>query len=351
MNYLRDKADKLLIFGIAYTMTALIFFNTLNYTLPFVLAFICAYIIRRPTMYLSSKFKLNRAVSTLITTVLFFAIIISVLSWGLTQLAQEAMNLGKNAQDYINLYMDEIVAAVNNLGNFYQNLDPSILSAIENNFSSSITKLSNSTVAITGKVLTVLLNIVASVPYIIMVIIFTMLATYFIAKDMSAARDKLITFIPEDQEERLLSVMTESKRMLGNYFKSYGALIGLTFVETLIVFLVFKIKYAFLLSLLSAVFDILPILGMGAIYVPLALIYMFVYKDFFIGTGILVAYLVIIVIRQIVEPKIVSSSLGIHPVAVLAAIFIGLKANGFLGMIFCIFMVVLYTVFRKVRIL
>jgi sporulation integral membrane protein YtvI len=351
MNYLKDKAEKMLIFGIVYTMTVLLFFNTLDYTLPFVLAFICAYIIRRPTIYLISTFKLNKVVSTLITTVLFFAVIISVLSWGLTQLAQEAMNLGKNAQDYINLYLDEIMAAVNNLGNFYQNLDPSILSAIENNFSSSITKLSNATVAITGKALSILLNAVASVPYIIMVVVFTMIATYFIAKDMSAARDKLIGYIPEGQEERLLSVMTESKRMLGSYFKSYGAVIGLTFVETLIVFLLFKVKYAFLLSLLSAAFDILPILGMGAIYVPLALIYMFVYHDFFIGIGILVAYLVIIIIRQVVEPKIVSSSLGIHPVAVLAAIFIGLKANGFLGMIFCIFMVVLYTVFRKVDII
>ncbi|MBP1744286.1 MAG: hypothetical protein H6Q58_1264 [Firmicutes bacterium] len=351
MNYLKDKADRLLIFGIAYTMTALIFFNTLDYTLPFVLAFICAYIIRRPTMYLCSRFRLNKVASTLITTVLFFAIIISVLTWGFTQLAQEAMILGKNAQDYINLYLDEIMSVVNNLGNFYQNIDPSILSAIENNFSSSITKLSNATVSVTGRALSMLLNAVASVPYIIMVIVFTMMATYFIAKDMSAAKDKLIGIIPEGQEERLLSVVRESKKMLGSYFKSYGAVIGLTFVETLAVFLLFKIKYAFMLSLLSAVFDILPILGMGAIYVPLALIYMFAYNDFFIGIGILVAYVVIVVIRQIVEPKIVSSSLGIHPVAVLAAIFIGLKANGFLGMIFCVFMVVLYTVFRKVGIL
>jgi sporulation integral membrane protein YtvI len=282
--------------------------------------------------------------------VLFFAIIISVLSWGLTQLAQEAMYLGKNAQDYINLYLDEIVAAANNLGNIYQNLDPSMLSAIENNFSSSITKFSNATVGITGKALTILLSAVASVPYIIMVVVFTMLATYFIAKDMSAAREKLIGILPEGQEERLLSVMAESKKMLGSYFKSYGTLIALTFAETLVVFLFFNVKYAFLLSLLSAVFDILPILGMGTIYIPLALIYMFVYHDFFIGIGILVAYLVIVIIRQVVEPKIVSSSLGIHPVAVLAAIFIGLKANGFLGMIFCIFMVVFYTVFKKVGI-
>lgn len=351
MNHLKDRFDRLLIFAIAYTLIIIIFFNTLDYTLPFVLALICAYIIKKPTMYLCTRFKLSKVASTLITTILFFAVILAVLSWGFTQLAQEAMNLGKNAQEYINFYMKDILATVDNIGIYYQNIDPSILSAIENNFSSSITKFSNATVSVTGKALTMLLNLVASVPYIIMVIIFTMLATYFIAKDMSAAKEKLIHLIPVGQEEKLFSVVAESRKMLISYFKSYGAIIGLTFIETLVVFLVFKIKYAFILSLLSAIFDILPILGMGAIYVPLALIYFFIYKNYFVAAAILVAYAVIIIIRQIVEPKIVSSSLGIHPVAILAAIFIGLKANGFLGMIFCIFMVVLYTVFRKVGIL
>lgn len=351
MDSLKDKADRLIIFAITYTLAALIFFRTLDYTLPFVLAFICAYIIRRPTVYLCSKFKLRKATSSLVTTVVFFAVIISGLSWGLTQLAQEAVNLGKNAHDYINLYMKDIVAAFDNIGQFYQNIDPSILAAIESNFSTSITKFSNATVTLTGNALTMLLNLVASVPYILMVIVFTMLATYFFTKDFSAAKTRLIGIIPAGKEEKLSSVLSETRRMLGNYAKSYGTVIGITFVETLAVFLIFRVKYAFMLSLLCAVFDILPVLGVGAIYVPVALVSLLVYKNYFAGIGILVAYMAVVVIRHIVEPKIMSSSLGIHPVAILAAIFIGLKANGFLGMIFCIFMIVFYTIFRKVGIL
>lgn len=350
MNFLKERFDRLVIFVITYTLAALIFYRTLDYTLPFVLAFVCAYIIRRPTLYLCSRFRLKRATASLITTVVFFAVIISVLSWGLTQIAQEAVNLGKNTQNYIDMYMADIVRMADNLGNFYHNLDPSILSAIESNFSSSMTKLSNATVAVTGKALTMLLNLVASIPYILMVVVFTMLATYFFIKDMSAARTKLIEVIPEGKEEKLLSVVRESRRMLGSYFKSYGAVIGITFVETLVVFLVFRVKYAFMLSILTGIFDILPILGVGTVYVPVALISMFVFNNYFAGIGILIAYVVVVVIRHIVEPKIVSSSLGIHPVAVLAAIFIGLKAGGFTGMIFCMFLVVIFTVFRKVGI-
>jgi len=113
----------------------------------------------------------------MISTIIFFASILSLLSWGLMQLAQEAVSLGRNAHDYITLNLNEILKAFDSFGNFYQNLDPSILSPVENNVSSSITKLSNATVSITGTALAILLNLVASVSYILLVIVFTMLAT------------------------------------------------------------------------------------------------------------------------------------------------------------------------------
>ncbi|MHC1719099.1 MAG: sporulation integral membrane protein YtvI [Clostridiaceae bacterium] len=351
MNSLIERFDKLIIFVIVYTMVFIIFFKTLGYTLPFVLAFIVAYIIKRPTRYLKDKLKLKSSVSSLITTLSFFTIFVSLLTWIAVMLAQEAVTLAKNSQVYVTMYKDNFMELAHNLSAFYQNMDPSLISTIENNLSSSITNISNISVSLTGKALAFLISMAASIPYVLMVIIFTTLATYFFAKDISFAKKKLIEIIPDDKEDKFFSVVHESKIMLFNYAKSYGAIIGLTFVETLIVFVVLKVQYAFILSLLSGLFDLLPILGMGAIYVPTALIYIFIFKQYIVGIAILIAYVVIIIIRQIVEPKIVSSSLGIHPVAILAAIFIGLKANGFAGMIFCIFLVVLYTVFRKVEIL
>ena len=68
--------------------------------------------------------------------------------------------------------------------------------------------------------------------------------------------------------------------MLVNYLVSYMTIIGITFVETLIVFLVFKVKYAIILTIICACFDILPILGIGAIYIPLALLYFFLFKSY-----------------------------------------------------------------------
>lgn len=351
MGIILKKFDNFLLFIIIYSFTFVIFFRTLSYTLPFVLALICALIIKRPTELLTNKLKLKKSVASIITTLIFFALILTLLTIGITQISQEAYLLGKNLQNYISVNSNILIQSFENLKIYYNNLDPYIISTIENNFTNFVTELSNMTVLISGKFFTGFLGILGSIPYILTVIVFTMLATYFFVKDITSAKNKILNLFPEDKSEQIFLFIYETKKMLFNYLASYMTIIGVTFVETLIVFLIFKVKYAIILTILCACFDILPILGIGAIYIPLALLYFFLFKSYITAAGIIISYVIISIIRQIIEPKIVSSSLGIHPVATLAAIFIGLKANGLSGMLFCIFMVIFYNVLKKVDII
>lgn len=351
MHEIIDKFDKLIVFFIVYTIIFFVFFSTLNYTLPFVLALLFALILRKPTEFLIRKLKVNSSLASLISTITLFTIITILLSWGVTILMQEAIQLGKNTQLYISKNSTTIYDSLDNFKQYYTNLDPNIISTLEKNFSSYITKLSNITVQVTGKIVSTLISFLAAIPYILMVVLFTLLTTYFFTKDMTSCKNKLLNILSDHKTNKISYVFSETKRMLGNYLLSYLLIIGLTFLETLIVFLVFKVKYAVMLSIICAVADILPILGIGAIYIPLAIIYFFFIKNYIAAFGIIISYVLVSVIRQIIEPKIVSSSLGIHPVAVLAALFIGLKANGLSGIVFCIFLVVFYNIFKKVDIL
>jgi len=94
----------------------------------------------------------------------------------------------------------------------------------------------------------------------------------------------------------------------------------------------------------------MPVLGPGTVLIPTGTIFI-ISGDYIRGIGIYATYLVILVVRQILEPKVVSSSLGIYPLAVIIAIFVGLKAFGFIGMIFTLFLVVFYVVLQKVGVL
>lgn len=343
------RLDRLIIFFVIYTIVYLVFFNTLTYTLPFVLAFIFAFILQRPTRYLVEKLKFKNGLASIITTLLFFSIIATMLSLTITSLINELYQLGKNTQQY---FMDTSIIShlLNNIKDYYNNLDPSVLSTIQNNLSSSINKLSGFITNLVSGTISSLVNFLASIPYILMVILFTFLATYFFTKEMSFAKSRVKNFIPSSNSDKIISITKEAKRMLGNYAFSYTLIISITFIETLIGFLVFKVKYALILSFICAIADILPVLGIGTIYIPVVIAY-YLSKHYVTSIGILILYILVTVIRQIIEPKIVSSSLGIHPLPILAAIFIGLKANGLGGMFFCVFLVVFYTIFKKVDIL
>ena len=82
----------------------------------------------------------------------------------------------------------------------------------------------------------------------------------------------------------------------------------------------------------SPVFDILPVLGTGGILLPWAAI-LLIMKNHGLAFGILLLYLVILVVRNMLEPRIVGKQIGLHPLATLAALFLGLKLLGLAGLI------------------
>ena len=104
----------------------------------------------------------------------------------------------------------------------------------------------------------------------------------------------------------------------------------LTFAELSLGFFLLRIGYPFLLALLTALLDILPILGVGIILLPFAL-FSLVTGHVGRGVGLLVLYAAITVIRQIAESHLVGKSLGLHPILMLVSFYVGLGLFGVAG--------------------
>ena len=350
MENILKKIDRIAIFFVLYTFIFVVFFGTIGYTLPFVFALILASLLKIPTKYLMRKFKIKNTIASLFTTTIFFTVIVILLSLIITTITSESIQLAKNIQSYISLNKNILLDFFNNLQNYYKNLDPSIISNIESNINNYITKTINISMNASTKIFSQTLGFVSAIPYTLMVLLFTLLTTYFFTKDLSSSNRKIFDLIPSKNGDRIHYIFDESKKMFKNYLLSYLLIITITFLETLVVFFIFKVKYAVTLSILCGVLDLLPIFGIGAIYLPLIIIF-FISNNYVAALGLLISYVIVTIVRQIIEPKIVSSSLGIHPVAVLASIFIGLKSNGIVGMLFCMFLVVFYNILKKVEVL
>lgn len=333
------------VFILVYTVIFVLFFSTISYTIPFVLAFILALFTKPINKLLRKNIKLSPGWSALISTILVFSIIFLVLAAIIIKITSESKELLASLPDinttakYINMY-------TNKISSYFKNIDPALLTKFETQLSSALSNTFN----ITVKVINSLLSFAIGLPIILMIIFITLLSTYFFSKDMPGLQSKFLSIFSDDARSSVVNVWIESNRMISGYIKAYSIIVSLTFLQTLIGFLVLNVKYAAILSLICGAFDLLPILGIGAVYLPVVIIY-FLSGNYFTAGGVAILYIVVSVVRQIVEPKILSSSLGLHPVAVLAAIFIGIKAYGFTGMLYLIFLMVFYNILKKVKLI
>ena len=138
--------------------------------------------------------------------------------------------------------------------------------------------------------------------------------------------------------------------MGGRYIGSYLLIYFITFLETLIVFSVLGVPYPLVLSIITGIADILPVLGPGTIYIPLGIIYL-VQGNYFRAGALIVCWLLITAIRQIIEPKIVSSSINIHPLIVLAGLYFSLVAGNLWILIYVSLLAVCYNFLLRAGIL
>ena len=127
---------------------------------------------------------------------------------------------------------------------------------------------------------------------------------------------------------------------------SYFFIFLITFLELFIGLVLLKVKYALVISAIIAIADIFPIIGTGTILIPWSIIELMGGNNP-LALGLFTLYLIITVVRNIIEPKIIGKNSGVHPLATLAAMYIGLKMGGVSLAILLPFVLIIFTELNK----
>lgn len=179
-------------------------------------------------------------------------------------------------------------------------------------------------------------NVVKGIPSTLIAMVIAIVSCCFMTSDFSTVRRVILSlFRPETR-----SKIVRSKKLLvpalSKMAKAYGLIIIITFSELCLGLFLLKLigiydsDYIFIFALITAIIDIIPILGTGTVLVPWAL-YSLISGKISLGIGILIMYVCITIIRQIIEPKLVANQLGIPAFATIIAMFIGSQIFGVLG--------------------
>lgn len=318
----------------------LAFYYLSTVTYPFIIALIIAYMINPLVNILEEKVRVPRYLSVFIVLILVFAVIAGLLTLLIAEIINGSNYLADNVPQHFErlityleqFFASQIIPFYNQLANTFENLDPGQKETITANIESFASTIITSGRSVLEVILSSIPNAVGWIPTTATVIIFALLATFFISKDWVKLNNRFSTLMPTKARESGKSVFIDLKKALFGFIKAQLTLISITAVIVLIGLLFLRVEYAITIALIIGIVDILPYLGTGLVFVPW-IVYSFFTGDVAFTIGLLVLYAIVIVQRQIMEPKILSSSIGLDPLATLIALFVGYQLLGFLGLI------------------
>ena len=327
---------------------------------PFLFSFFVAMSLQKPMAYAHKRFKVNKSVTAIVLVLLFYLVIIGILGYAGAKLfgllkgfveyisslepAEILRGLALRVPELLRWLPEQLHESVDaSVGDFVEKLDngenTGLWALVRDNVSIEWFKT-----PVSG-----LLATAGKIPALLLAGVITVIASFF----MTLGYDSMVRFIKRQLSPARREGLSAAKRVftgsLGKMTRSYLILMVITFAELMLglglLLLIgpkgiFETKYLIPICLVIAVWDLIPVLGAGSVMTIWAL-YHLIMQNYGLGLGIFAASIVIFLIRQVVEPKLLASNLGLPPIVTIMGMYIGLQLFGILGMTFMPLLLVL----------
>lgn len=324
-----------------------IFYISVRYILPLIMPFVIAFCIsaflQKPIDWLSKLTKGRRKGWAILVTSLFFIIIGGGLSYVLYLLGGSIAEIAADSPVFIQNVAAEIANATEGTLNDFIALLPDKIEASLMQYAQSISKnLSETLFELAQKYSAQLISLAGflgsyakSIPGIIVAVVMTVVGTFFICPDYRGIKQFVLKLFPENKRNKARRIKHCIVDTVYKLLKTYATLMLITFVELMIGFLIinfcgYSIGYIPIIAALISLIDILPVLGVGTVLIPWAVIGVLM-GEWVLAIMILILYVVIWIVRYYLEPKFVGERFDVHPIITLLAIYVGGKLLGVLG--------------------
>lgn len=170
-------------------------------------------------------------------------------------------------------------------------------------------------------------------PEWLLVILLGMTAAYFISRDRETLRRWLLGAVPREWRSRAAGMKDDLLRALAGFVRAQFLLGGLTMATGVLGLAVLRAGQPVLLGLVLGLLDLLPVIGPGALLLPWAGVCL-VQGDWGRAAGLTVLFAVLAIGRELAEARLIGRNMGLHPLAALASVYLGLRLIGPVGLLF-----------------
>lgn len=347
---------KSFIINFVYTVICVgLFYVFIKYCLgvlsPFIVAFVLAYALQRPIKWAKKKLRLkSHGIISFLLVLLVVLIVMGVLSIAVLVLFNEL----KDFASYLTTQFSSIDELIVTLENYAMGVIVRLPEGIRETVGDYVTDAFDSLgkgqaeldLSMLSAPLSGAWSVVKSLPSTILSIVVAVVSCFFMASDYEKVKDLFLSFFSESKRKSLVKTKRTAIKAIAKLLKAYITIMAITFAEMFLGLFLLKLigvydgSYIAIISFVTCIIDIIPVLGTGTVLIPWA-VYNLIFGNFGMGIGLLVIYAAITVIRQIVEPKLVANQAGLPAIVTIMAMFLGVRIFGAFGIILLPFTVII----------
>ncbi|MCI8622068.1 MAG: sporulation integral membrane protein YtvI [Provencibacterium sp.] len=323
----------ILFVGTIIGLIAVVLRLVVPYTLPFLIGLSIAFILKPVALFITRNTPFRRRSVSIVVISLFYLALTSLF---LTILAVVFSQLGRLLQMLPQFYsegLEPLLGAVNAfLYSVFETLSPEAADSLGQVFDLVLSAIGDMVSDLSAEAVGWAADAFKGLPMFLTTLLFTVISSILISSNYTAVTSFLLRQLPSKYRHMVLDAKDFMVGSLFRMLKAYVMILAITMVELVAGLWLLRVELALVIGVLIAALDILPLIGTGGILIPWALVEL-AHGRYFLGGGLLVLFAAVTVIRQIIEPKIVGSQIGLHPVVTIAAMYLGLRAFGFWGLI------------------
>ena len=314
--------------------------------LPFIFAFLLSLVLNPLAEKLHKRFKLPRGTVAVFLIILVVVILGGCVGGIVYKLVDEMKSLYSQFPEISESIIRWIAKVRSSAANIYsampeylKNVSNSLIYDIQESLTRFINESYRPVVDGAG-------NFAKKIPGVFIAVIVFILSLFFMVSDEERMNNVVRKIFPQKFIKKTKRVFLEMKKTLGGYLKAQLIIMTVVFAIVIVGLSILKVQYALLIAIAIALLDALPFFGSGAVLIPWSIV-KFIDVDIKFGVGLLIIYLSVLLTRQMIEPKIVSSKIGINPLMTLMSMYIGYRVFSIGGMILGPILMVLLISLKK----
>jgi len=317
---------------------------------PFLMAMIIAIFLEPLVRLVSGTFRFGRIAASVFVCSLF-TLLMMFLSYLLgAKVFTELVAFTKRAPGYLNdanVYFQDMVDQMELL---YNSMPEESAEQVKAWAGNGVRTLTEALSGILGGLYGYFLNVAKLLPNMFIWSIVFIVALYLLSMGMPGLKMSFLSFFEERSRPKVSTVLDNLRSAVFGFIQAQVILSVIVYILSLIGFLILGVDYPMAIALLVVVVDVLPILGVGSALVPWAVLSLAA-GNTFLGVGLIIMFVVITVVRRIVEPKVVGDAVGIGALPALVSLYVGFKLVGVVGLFLGPIVVIIYQAMRKVGLL